>query len=274
MTISAGTFTFVADLVRRRSAIELAVGKEYLVETRLLPLVRQADLAGVDEYVDTLRMRPHGVELDRVVEALTTNETSWFRDLTPFQTLTGHVVPTLVADHPAMTSLRVWSAACSSGQEPYSIAMALLEAAASVTVEVTATDISREVLSRGRAGRYCQIEINRGLPVAMLVKHFTRAGTEWELSEQVRSKVTFIQHNLLDPPPLRGPFDIIFLRNVLIYFDLETRREVLRRVRRVLRPGGFLQLGTTEAILGIDDGWERVGLGRGSLFRTNERGPA
>lgn len=272
MTISSGTFAFVADLVRRRSAIQLTVGKEYLVETRLLPLVRQADLAGVDEYVDTLRMRPHGAEHDRVVEALTTNETSWFRDLIPFQTLTGHVVPTLVAQHPARTSLRVWSAACSSGQEPYSIAMALLDAAAPLKVEVTATDISGEVLSRGRAGRYSQIEINRGLPVAMLVKHFTRAGTKWELSEQVRSKVTFIQHNLLDAPPRRGPFDIIFLRNVLIYFDLETRREVLRRVRGALRPGGFLQLGTAEAIFGVGDGWERVAVGRGSVYRSKARG--
>ena len=130
MSISAGTFTFVADLVRRCSAIELPAGKEYLVESRLLPLVRQADLAGVDEYVATLRTVPHSAEHDRVVDALTTNETSWFRDFTPFQALTQHVVPTLAADHPDQRSLRVWSAACSTGQEPYSIAMALLDCAA------------------------------------------------------------------------------------------------------------------------------------------------
>ncbi len=204
MTIAAGTFIFVADLVRRCSGIQLTADKGYLVEARLLPLAHQAGLAGVDEYVDTLRAVPHCAEHDRVVEALATNETSWFRDFTPFQTLTRHVVPALVRDRPALTSIRVWSAACSTGQEPYSIAMALLDAAPDLAVEITATDISQEVLTRGRAGRYSQIEINRGLPVAMLVRHFTRAGTEWELSQEVRSKVTFSQHNLVDTPPRGG----------------------------------------------------------------------
>ena len=274
MSISAGTFTFVADLVRRCSAIELPAGKEYLVESRLLPLVRQADLAGVDEYVATLRTVPHSAEHDRVVDALTTNETSWFRDFTPFQALTQHVVPTLAADHPDQRSLRVWSAACSTGQEPYSIAMALLDCAATRSVQITATDISREVLGRGRAGRYSQVEINRGLPAAMLVRHFARAGTEWELSKAMRSRVTFTQHNLLDPPPAGGPFDIIFLRNVLIYFDLATRREVLGRVRAVLAPRGFLLLGATESTFGIEDTWEHVAIGPGALYRSNTRSSA
>ena len=234
-------------------AIGGTVEKEYLVEARLQPIVRQIGMAGVDEYVDTLRMVPHGVEHDRVVEALTTNETSWFRDFTTFQILIGYVVPALVQDSRAPGPLRVWSAGCSTGQEPYSIAMALLDAAPGRTVEITATDISQEALRRGRAGRYSQLEINRGLPAQMLVRHFTRAGTEWELSEDVRSKVTFSRHNLLDPPPPGGPFDIIFLRYVLIYFDPQTRREVLRRVRSVLTPGGFLLLGAAE-VIGVGDG--------------------
>ena len=274
MTISAGTFTFVADLVRRCSAIELPAGKEYLVESRLLPLVRQADLAGVDEYVDTLRTVPHCAEHDRVVDALTTNETSWFRDFTPFQALTRHVLPTLAAEHPTRTSVRVWSAACSTGQEPYSIAMACLDAAPTLRVDITATDISGQVLARGRAGRYSQVEINRGLPAPMLVRHFARAGTEWELSEQIRCRVTFLQHNLMDPPPSGGRFEVIFLRNVLIYFDPQTRAEVLRRVRSVLAPGGFLLLGATESTFGIQDAWERVAIGHGSLYRLNARGAA
>jgi chemotaxis protein methyltransferase CheR len=149
VTVSAETFTFVADLVRRRSAIELMAGKEYLVESRLLPLVRLAGLDGVDEYVNTLRKVAHSAEHDRVVEALTTNETYWFRDVTPFQILTGHVVPALLADRPAPASVRVWSAACSTGQEPYSIAMALLDAFPDVSVTITATDISQEVLMPG-----------------------------------------------------------------------------------------------------------------------------
>lgn len=274
MTISAGTFTFVADLVRRCSGVQLTADKEYLVEARLQPIVRQIGMAGVDEYVDTLRMVPHGAEHDRVVEALTTNETSWFRDFTTFQILIGHVVPALVQDTRAPGPLRVWSAGCSTGQEPYSIAMALLDAAPGRTVEITATDISQEALRRGRAGRYSQLEINRGLPAQMLVRYFTRAGTEWELSEDVRSKVTFSRHNLLGTPPQGGPFDIIFLRYVLIYFDPPTRREVLRRVRSVLAPGGFLLLGAAESIIGVGDGWDRVPVGRGHVYQVNARGAA
>jgi chemotaxis protein methyltransferase CheR len=272
LSISAGTFFFVADLVRRCSAIELTEGKEYLVESRLLPLVRQADLAGVDEYVDTLRRVPHCAEHDRVVDALTTNETSWFRDFTPFQALTGHVVPTLLAGRPNATSLRVWSGACSSGQEPYSIAMACQQVVPDLSVDITATDISAEMLARGRAGRYSQVEMNRGLPAGMLVEHFARAGTQWELSEQIRRRVTFSQHNLLDPPPSAGPFDIIFLRNVLIYFDLTTRADVLRRVRSVLMPGGFLLLGATESTIGIEDTWEHLAIGHGFVYQVNPSG--
>jgi len=269
VTISADTFTFVADLVRRRSAIELIVGKEYLVECRLLPLVRLAGLDGVDEYVDTLRKVGHSAECDRVVEALTTNETSWFRDVAPFRALTGHVIPALVANRPALASVRVWSAACSTGQEPYSIAMALLDAVPDLDVTITATDISQEVLTRARAGRYSQLEMNRGLPALDMARYFTRAGTRWDLSEQVRSMVTFSQHNLLNVPPPGGPFDVIFLRNVLIYFDLETRVKVLRSVRGVLAPDGFLMMGGVESMVGVADAWERVPVGRGCVYRIN-----
>jgi chemotaxis protein methyltransferase CheR len=274
VAISAATFTFVADLVHRCSGLQLTAGKEYLVEARLLPLARQGDHGGVDEYVETLRQVPHGAENDRVVEALTTNETSWFRDFTPFQALTRQVIPALRRAHPAVTTVRVWSAGCSSGQEPYSIAMAMLDGYPGLKVEITATDISQEALRRARAGRYSQIEINRGLPAAMLVRHFTRVGTEWEVSQQVRSKVAFSQNNLLQARPQGGPFDVIFLRNVLIYFDTETRARVLRRVRGVMGAGGFLLLGAAESTLGIEDVWERVPAGRGSLYRVNTLGAA
>lgn len=269
MSVAADTFTFVADLVRQRSAIQLEPGKEYLVESRLLPLARQAGVAGVDEYVRGLRAVPRPLEYERVVEALTTNETSWFRDVTPFQALTRHVVPELTRERPALRSLRVWSAACSTGQEPYSIAMALLEVAPSLALNITATDLSEEVLTRSRAGRYSQLEINRGLPAAMLVQHFTRVGIEWEVSQQVRRTVAFSRHNLLHAPPAGGPFDIVFLRNVLIYFDLATKQEVLRRVQSVIRPGGFLLLGGAETTIGVDDAWERVPVGRSSVYQVN-----
>lgn len=271
MTLSADTFAFVVDLVRRRSAIDLTAGKEYLVESRLEPLARQAGLTGVDEYVKTLRMVPYGVEHDRIVEALTTNETSWFRDINSFRALAEHVVPALIRDRPGLMSVRVWSAGCSTGQEPYSIAMALLDAAPDLAVSIVATDISQEALGRARAGRYSQFEINRGLPATMLVRHFVRAGTAWELSQEVRSMVTFSQHNLLDRPPQAGPFDVIFLRNVLFYFGLEARATVLHHMDEAIRPAGFLALGAVETPRGIDDTWERVPVGRSTFYRFAAR---
>ncbi len=271
MSLAPDTFTFVADLVRQRSAIQLEHGKEYLVESRLLPLAREAQAPTVDAYVRGLRGVPRQREYERVVEALTTNETSWFRDVTPFRALTDHVVPEVLAARPGTSALRVWSAACSTGQEAYSIGMALLDSAPDLRVQITATDLSEEVLARGRAGRYTQLEVNRGLPAPMLVKHFTRVGTDWEISQRLRSSVTFAKHNLLHAPPLGGPFDVVFLRNVLIYFDLATKRDVLRRAQSVVRPGGFLFLGAAETTIGIDDGWERIPVGRSSVYRLNAR---
>ncbi|GAA2726582.1 CheR family methyltransferase [Cellulomonas aerilata] len=271
MTLAPDTFSFVADLVRQRSAIQLESGKEYLVESRLLPLARDAKLPTVDAYVRGLRSVPRQHEYDRVVEALTTNETSWFRDITPFKALTEHVVPELLAARPGTSSLRIWSAACSTGQEAYSVAMTLLDSAPQLRVQITATDLSEEVLARGRVGRYSQLEVNRGLPAPMLVKHFTRAGTEWEISQRLRSAVTFSKNNLLHAPPAGGPFDIVFLRNVLIYFDLATKRDVLRRAQSVVRPGGYLFLGAAETTIGIDDGWERIPVGRSSVYRLTAR---
>ncbi len=270
MTLTAETFGWVADLVYRRSAIRLEPGKEYLVESRLQPLARTAGAADVDSYVRALRADPTAATVDGVVEALTTNETSWFRDIQPFRSLADHVVPELGAAAQAR-GLRVWSAACSSGQEPYSIAMALPVLAGTGRLRVLGTDLNRRVLARAQAGRYSQLEVNRGLPATMLVRHFSRVGTDWEIAPALRSLVTFAHHNLLDAPPPGGPFDVVFLRNVLIYFDLATKRDVLRRVRQAVRPGGFLFLGGSETTIGIDDGWERVSLGAGCGYRPVAR---
>jgi chemotaxis protein methyltransferase CheR len=273
MSLSPDTFTYVADLVRRRSAIQLESGKEYLVESRLLPLARQAGAADVDAYVRALRNAPRPADLEAVVEALTTNETSWFRDAQPFQALAEHVVPALLDGRPGFGApmLRIWSAACSSGQEPYSIAMVLADAVPHVQLRILASDLSQQMVDRARAGRYSQLEVNRGLPAPMLVRHFTRAGVDWEIAANLRQSITFQKHNLLDTPPTGGPFDVVFLRNVLIYFDLATKREVLRRVQQVLRPGGYLLLGAAETTIGIDEGWERVAAGRGSVYRLAAR---
>ena len=270
MTLAPDTFRWVADLVRRRSAIQLETGKEYLVESRLLPLARAAGLTDVDAYVRSVRTSAPVAVLEAVVEALTTNETSWFRDAQPFTSLSEHIVPELRG--PAGGGqVRIWSAACSTGQESYSIAMVLGDLATAGRLQVIGTDLNQQVLARARSGRYSQLEINRGLPAPMLVKHFTRAGADWEVSPALRSSVSFAQHNLLDAPPPGGPFDVVFLRNVLIYFDLATKRDILRRVRQVIRPGGYLRLGAAETTIGIDDEWERVSLGRGSGYRLATR---
>ncbi|WP_449386375.1 CheR family methyltransferase [Cellulomonas soli] len=274
MTLNRDTFTYVADLVRRRSAIQLTPGKEYLVESRLMPLARECGAADVDAYVTGVRARPTEVDLVRIVEALTTNETSWFRDSAPFVALRQHILPPLIAARGTAARLRIWSGACSTGQEPYSIAMTLTDALPpSMSFEILATDLSTEVLERARSGTYSQLEVNRGLPAPMLVRHMVRSGTDWQISDELRRAITFKQHNLLDPAPLGGPFDVIFLRNVLIYFDLPTKRAILGRLRQVLKPDGVLVLGAAETTIGVDDEWARVPVGTGSVYRPGDATP-
>lgn len=266
MTITAEEFDYVATLVRERSAIHLTTGKEYLVESRLAPLARSAGLTDVTAYIRTLRTHPS--RHAQVVEALTTNETSWFRDVSPFNALRSELLPPLVAA--GRTHVRMWSAACSTGQEPYSVAIAMAEDFPQLGLHIIATDLSEQVLAQARSGQYSQLEVNRGLPAAMLVKHFQRNGAKFEISPELRQQVTFRTHNLLDTPPAGGPFDVVFLRNVLIYFDVPTKREVLDRVRSVLAPGGTLFLGAAETTLGIDAGWKRVAAAGSSVYRRDE----
>ena len=270
MSLTTESFSFVADLVRSRSAIHLAPGKEYLVESRLLPLARRRGIT-VDEYVRSQRTRPDQLESELIVEALTTNETSWFRDALPFKALTDHILPESTGRLLPGAPLRIWSAACSTGQEPYSIAMVLREQLGTRRAEITATDLSGEVLDKARAGLYSQLEVNRGLPATLLVKHFTKVGAQWQIADDVRSMVRFSKHNLLTAPPAGGPFDIVFLRNVLIYFDVEVKRDILRRLRATMRPGGFLVLGAAETTVGIDDAWTRVQVGRSSIYQNSGR---
>ncbi|WP_159809409.1 CheR family methyltransferase [Cellulomonas citrea] len=274
MTLTSDTFEWVATLVRARSAIQLGPGKEYLVESRLLPLARAAGMPGVDAYVSKIRNGRDTVGERAVVEALTTNETSWFRDNSPFIALRAHLLPELMAVRNRPVHLKFWSAACSTGQEPYSLAMTLLDVLPpTVTFEILATDLSEKVLDRARTGKYSQLEINRGLPAPLMVRHFTRVGAEWQVSADLRSRVTFRPHNLLDTPP-PGRFDVIFLRNVLIYFDLPTKQQILRRMASVLSPEGSLMLGAAETTIGVDAGWDRVPVGAASVYRPSRAAPA
>ncbi|RZU33719.1 CheR family methyltransferase [Blastococcus saxobsidens] len=269
MSLTATSFDWVRELVRKESAIVLQPGKEYLVEARLLPIARQMGLADVGKLVETVRVRPDADSMRRIVEALTTNETSWFRDGDPFTALTSTVLPSLLTSRGANERLQIWSAACSSGQEPYTIAMLLDDALpnAASRVSITATDLSREMVQRTRAGKFSQLEVNRGLPAPMLVRHFQRTGNEWEVSSNLRRMVNASECNLAAPLPRMGPFDVVYLRNVLIYFDLPTKQSILRRVRDLMRPDGWLFLGAAETTLGVDDSWERVVIGRSSAYR-------
>lgn len=269
MTLDPGAFAYVSDLVRRESAIVLAPGKEYLVESRLLPLAREAGLADVDAFVARLRTAPDRNAVRSVVEALTTNETSWFRDGTPFEAFRTTVIPDLLQT-PAHRRISIWSAACSSGQEAYTIAMLLAENVLPLgrSAEILATDISTEMVERTRDGSYGQLEIGRGLPAPMLVRHFQRSGTQWRVNDQLRAMVRAQQLNLADQQwPYLPVFDVVFLRNVLIYFDTATKRSILQRVRKVLSPQGFLFLGGAETTLGIDDAWTRSTVGGFTLYR-------
>lgn len=273
MAITQETFQFVADLVFKRSAIALSPGKEYLVESRLAGFARDQGMS-VDEYVSKAKATMTFTESELIVEALTTNETSWFRDSQPFTALTQHIIPATRSTRDPIGTFRVWSAACSTGQEPYSIAMTLTDYFDSPAftgpkplIDILATDLSRQVLERSTTGRYSQLEVNRGLPAMNLVRYFQRAGTEWEISPAIRNMVKFARHNLLDLPPMGGPFDVVFLRNVLIYFDVATKLQVLNRVRSAMAPGGFLILGAAETTVGLDDSWQRVQVGRSSIYQ-------
>ena len=266
MSISHATFAHVSQLVHEHAGIHLEPGKEYLVESRLTQLAREAGAPDVDTYVARLRARPTAAAVDEVVEAMTTNETSWFRDVTPFHALRDHVVPQVRATRPT-GPLRVWSAACSTGQEPYSVAMVLADPPGG-EVDVLATDLSARALDRAREGVYSSLEMNRGLPASALVRHFERSGGGWRVGDALRRHVRFARHNLLGAPPAWGVFDVVLLRNVLIYFDLATRVTVLDQVLRSLQPGGWLVLGAAETTVGVHEGFERVPVGGTTLYRA------
>jgi chemotaxis protein methyltransferase CheR len=274
MTLSAADFAFVAQLVRREAAIVLAPGKEYLVEARLLPLARRAGASSVAAFLAELQRRPDPVRQRSIVDALTTNETSWFRDREPFTALTDVVLPGLIPSRGDTRKIRVWSAASSSGQEVYSLAITLQEALPSGwSYEILGSDISSEMIKRAEAGEYSQVEVNRGLPVAQLIRYFERVGAHWRVTPALRRNVSFRLLNLTAPLPPLPPFDVIFLRNVLIYFDVATKKTVLRNVARLLRPDGWLFLGAAETTIGIDDNYERVAAGRMSAYRLRSAVP-
>jgi len=278
VTLRAVDFAYVSGLVHRVSAISLQPGKEYLVEARLLPVARDTGLESVPELVEELRRRePHGSALHRrVVDAMTTNETSWFRDRTPFEALGSDVIEGLVQRRRPEGRLRVWSAGCSSGQEPYSISMTVGRrlAEAGLRLELLATDLSEEMLDRARVGSYSEFEMRRGMPDHLRSRYFTEVGRAWQISEDLRRSVSFGNLNLATFFPAMEPMDVVFLRNVLIYFDCDTKARVLDQVGRLLRPDGFLFLGAAETTLSIDSRYERVTVGGATVYQFRGKAAA
>lgn len=262
---------YVRELVRETSAIVLDLSKTYLVESRLAPVARQVGATGLGDLVAKLRADHSGRLRDLVVDAMTTNETSFYRDPTLWEVMERQLLPALIAARAQARALTFWSAASSSGQEAYSLAMLLKDRFPEVTetwnVRIIATDLSADMLGRAAAGRYTQLEVNRGLPANRLVRHFDRDGSHWRLKDEVRSMVEFRALNLVKPWPFVPYVDVLFMRNVLIYFDQRTKQEILARCRTVLKPDGHLILGTSETTLNIDPRYERLVTGNATTYR-------
>jgi chemotaxis protein methyltransferase CheR len=276
-TLPEADFEYLRELMHLRAAIVLERGKEYLALSRLEPVARDHGLTTVSELVDKLRTRELTSALhDQVVDALTTNETTFFRDYNPWESLRTLVMPELLARKERTRTLAIWSAGCSSGQEPYSIAMSIREHFPELLtwqLSILGTDISGSVLDRARAGRYGQLEVNRGLPAHLLVRHFTRAGMEWEIEEPIRRMVRFEHHNLNDAWPSMPPFDLVLMRNVMIYFETEAKRQVLAKMHGQLAPHGYLLLGASETTYSLSDDFIREPDGRTAWYRPVRTDP-
>ncbi|ATX78555.1 MCP methyltransferase, CheR-type [Mariprofundus aestuarium] len=263
-------FSYIRKLVYDNSAIVLETGKEYLVDSRINPLAKAKGFSSLSELVKKLQQTPYGPLHYDVIEAMTTNETSFFRDAHPFEAMKAHVLPEMTEKLALRKRLNIWSAACSSGQEPYSLAMLINDHFAAQpgwNVNITATDISEEMLSYTKKGHYTQLEINRGLPVTMMVKYFENHGSVWKAKDNIRNMLDFRKLNLSGPWPMMPKMDVIFLRNVLIYFDQETKRGILNKVRNQLNPEGYLFLGSAETTFNLDDSFERKLIGRAVCYQ-------
>ncbi len=270
--LSPTDFDFISAFAHSSAAIVLEKGKEYLVESRLGPVAQREGFGSIGELVNALRKnRLPGPLHTKVLDALTTNETYFFRDFHPFEALRKKILPELVASRQSARKLSIWCAACSSGQEPFSIAMIIREhfpQLASWQLEIFSTDLCSTVLEQSMEGRYNQIEVNRGLPASYLVKYFTQKDAAWIIKPEIRSMVQFRQLNLIKPWPILPPFDLIFIRNVMIYFDVETKKSILKKLRNCLRPDGSLFLGSSETTLNLDPFWSPVTDGPTVVYRA------
>ncbi|MBL8708681.1 MAG: protein-glutamate O-methyltransferase [Rhodospirillaceae bacterium] len=254
MTIT--DFDFICQILKTRSGLVLTNDKAYLLESRLLPVARKWKLATFDDLVRLIRSKSDEAVIRDVVEAMTTNESFFFRDTKPFDQFKQICLPAMMKARAGNKTLRIWSAACSSGQEAYSLAMILTEMGAQLSgwkIEIVGTDLSNEILQRAKDGLYSQFEVQRGLPITLLVKYFQQTGDRWKISDKIRQMVNFREWNLLNDPAPLGKFDIVFCRNVLIYFDQPTKAKVLAGISKQMPEDGYLFLGGAETVLGISD---------------------
>jgi chemotaxis protein methyltransferase CheR len=264
-------YEYLRKLLRDQSGLDLSADKQYLIESRLLPLARKDGLAGISELVQKLKSGAI-VLTTQVVEAMTTNETFFFRDKVPFEHFRGAIMPEVLRARANRRSIRIWCAAGSTGQEPYSLAMSLKEMGAALggwRVEILATDLSQEVLEKSKSGIYSQFEVQRGLPIQLLIKYFKQQGELWQINADIRAMVQHRQLNLLHDFSSLGAFDVIFCRNVLIYFDQETKSNIFGRLARTVEADGFLVLGAAETVVGLTEVFRPVPDRRG-LYRPNE----
>jgi len=264
-------YDYLRKLVKERSGLVLTADKQYLVESRLLPVARKSGLSGLSDLVQRLKGPTAQALAVEVVEAMMTNESFFFRDKLPFEHFRETIVPALMAARANQRRIRIWCSAASTGQEPYSLAMCLKEIAPQVAgyrIDIVATDISTEVLEKAKAGIYSQFEVQRGLPIQMLIKYFVQIGETWQIGPELRAMVQFRQFNLMNDFASLGMFDVVFCRNVLIYFDQQTKIGVLERMARTVERDGYLVLGAAETVVGLTDSFKPVPDRRG-LYSPN-----
>jgi len=268
-------FDFLAKLLKERSGLIITPDKAYLLESRLMPVARARNLKSLDEIVAKMRMRDEALARE-VTEAMTTNESFFFRDSKPFDQFNDTVLPAMTQARSGKRAIRIWSAACSSGQEAYSLAMILKEESAKLAgwrIEIIGTDISQEMLEKAKAGLYSQFEVQRGLPIQYLVKYFKKKDESWQIDPAIRAMVQFREFNLLQDMKMLGQFDVVFCRNVLIYFDQPTKSRVLDNVSRQMPDDGILYLGGAETVLGISDRFKPMPNQRGIYCVTRDPAP-
>jgi chemotaxis protein methyltransferase CheR len=261
MSISMVEFDYLRDLVLKHSAISIECGNEYLAESRLAQIAIVEGHPSVGSLLSQMRSKLFGPLHRKVLDAMTNNETWFFRDLHPFEMIKRRVLPELLEKRKLVQRLNIWSAASSSGQEAYSLAMMLEEEFPELrnwTVRILGTDISSAILNRARGGRYSQMEVNRGLPAPMLTRYFQREGLDWVVKDSIRNKVSFEPINLAKGWPPLPAMDIVMLRNVLIYFGVNVKKQILAQVRRVMQPDGYLFLGCAESTINLDENFERM----------------